>query len=74
MLWRLRFHLYPTPVEGGVDSLDYTCTSQGTLPIVGVVAEIMVVKENLNLETTAPARAVIRVVIISNSNPIIISC
>ena len=26
MLWRLRFHLYPTPVEGGVDSLDYTCT------------------------------------------------
>ena len=35
--------------------------SQGTLPIVGVVAEIMVVKVNLNLETTAMARAVRRV-------------
>ena len=47
--------------------------SYRTLPIVGVVSEIMVVKVKVNLETTALARAV-KFKLILNSNPIITTC
>ena len=61
--------LMTTPVGG-----DDTCTELRNITNSGLVAEIMVVQVNLNLETTAMARAVRRVKIISNSNPIIITC
>ena len=53
--------LMTTPVGG-----DDTCTELRNITNSGLVAEIMVVQVNLNLETTALARAGIRVKIICN--------
>ena len=66
--------LLTTPVGGGVDSLDYTCTEPRNITNSGGGGRNYGVESNLNLETTALARAVIRVEIISYSNPVIITC